>query len=106
MPLWLATAPFVVAAQSAARRALLQSAGVAGEVRPAEIDERGLEAVAPAQAPEAVAALLACAKASAVARRLPGRLVIGADQVLSLDGKRFGKPADHAAARAQLRALC
>ena len=39
-------------------------------------------------------------------RRLhPGRLVLGADQTLALGAKRFAKPADRAAARAQLRAL-
>jgi septum formation protein len=31
--------------------------------------------------------------------------VLGADQTLALDGKQFSKPADRAAARAQLRAL-
>lgn len=106
MPLWLAATPLVLASQSAVRRALLQSAGVTVEICPADIDERSLEAAAPAQLPESIAALLARAKASAVAQRLPGRLVLGADQVLALDGKRFSKPADRIAARAQLRALC
>ena len=49
--------------------------------------------------------LLARAKATAIARHYPGRLVLGADQVLALDGKRFTKPADLSAARAQLHAL-
>jgi septum formation protein len=106
MSLWLAATPLVLASQSTVRRALLQSAGIAVEVCPADIDERGLEAAAPAQAPNSVAALLACAKATAVARRMAGRLVLGADQVLSLDGRRFSKPADRAAAGAQLHALC
>jgi len=35
----------------------------------------------------------------------PGRLVIGADQTLALGRRRFDKPRDHAAARAQLREL-
>ena len=60
---------------------------------------------APSASPAAMAALLARAKASAVARLRPGRLVLGADQILALDAKRFTKPADRAAARAQLRAL-
>jgi septum formation protein len=57
------------------------------------------------QTPDAVAALLAREKASAIARSMPGRLVLGADQVLGLDNQRFSKPNDRAAARVQLRAL-
>ena len=40
-----------------------------------------------------------------MARSNPGRLVLGADQTLALGTKRLAKPADQAAARAQLRAL-
>jgi septum formation protein len=105
MPLWLAADPLVLASGSSARRTLLKAAGIAIAVVPADLDERALEAGAPALAPPAVAALLARAKASSVAQRRPGRLVLGADQMLELDGKRFAKPADRAAARAQLRAL-
>jgi septum formation protein len=69
------------------------------------LDERGLEARAGSAAPGAIAALLAREKASVVARLYPGRLVLGADQTLALGVKRFAKPADRAAARAQLQAL-
>lgn len=105
MPLWLAAAPLVLASKSAIRRSLLETAGVPVEVSPADVDERGLEAEAPVQAPVAVAALLARAKALVVDGAKPGRLVLGADQTLSLDGRRFSKPADRKAARAQLVAL-
>lgn len=101
--LWLAADPLVLASRSQVRQALLEAAGIPVEVRPADLDERGLEAGA--SAPDAVAALLARAKASAVARTNPGRLTLGADQTLALGGKRFTKPADRAAARAQLAAL-
>ncbi len=40
-----------------------------------------------------------------MAKLNPGRLTLGADQTLALDTERFAKPADRAAARAQLRAL-
>jgi septum formation protein len=102
---WLATAPLVVASRSAIRRTLLETAGVPTEVCPADIDERRIEARAPLQAPVAIAALLAREKASVVAQLRPGRLILGADQTLSLDGARFAKPADRAAARVQLRRL-
>ena len=105
MPLWLATAPLVLASRSPVRRTLLEAAGVPVEISPADIDERGVEAGAPLQAPVAIAALLAREKAAVIAERNRGRLVLGADQTLSLDGRRFTKPADRAAARAQLRAL-
>jgi len=59
----------------------------------------------PSETPAAVAALLARQKALAVAALHPARLVLGADQVLTLDAELFSKPADRAAARAQLRAL-
>jgi septum formation protein len=105
MPLWLAAVPLVLASRSAVRRTLLEAAGVPVEICPADIDERGVEAGAPLQAPVAIATLLAREKASVIAARNRGRLVLGADQTLSLDGRRFTKPADRAAARAQLRAL-
>ena len=105
MPLWLAEEPLVLASRSKARRMLLAAAGVPLDVRPAELDERSLEAAAPAAAAGATAALLAREKAAAVARLNPGRLTLGADQTLALGAERFVKPADRAAARAQLCAL-
>lgn len=106
MSLWLASDPLVLASKSAVRRALLEAAGVPVETHPADLDERGLEIGAGSEAPAAIAAHLARAKASAVAGLHPGRLVLGADQTLALDSKVFSKPADRAAARVQLRALC
>ena len=105
MTLWLAGEPLVLASSSRIRRTLLSGAGIPVDVRPADLDERAIEAGAPVQAPGATAALLARAKASAVARLNPGRLTLGADQTLALGAERFAKPADRAAARRQLQAL-
>jgi len=105
MGLWLAAVPVVLASGSVVRRKLLEAAGIPVEVRPASLDERAVEAMAPRDDPSAVAALLARAKALRVAKDLPGRLVVGADQTLALGNRRFDKPADRAAARAQLQAL-
>jgi len=105
MPLWLAAQPLVLASKSAARRALLQAAGVAIEIRPAEIDERAVEARAGIAPAGEVAALLAREKAKAAAAASPDRIVVGADQTLALGVRRFSKAADRAAAREQLRAL-
>jgi len=105
MTLWLASAPLVLASRSAARRAVLEAAGIPIELCPADLDERALEAAATAADPTAIAAMLAREKASLVGKSHPGRLVLGADQTLALGSKRFSKPADRLGARAQLQAL-
>jgi septum formation protein len=105
MLLWLAASPLVLASKSKIRRSLLTAAGIPIEVRAADLDERSVEAGAPTNKPNDVAAHLAREKALLVGRSDLGRLIVGADQVLALDGKRFGKPSDRVAARAQLRAL-
>jgi septum formation protein len=105
MPLWLAARPLMLASKSAARRALLEAAGIPIEIEAADIDERGIEARAGLTDPEAVAALLAREKAKAVAAKHAGRLVLGADQTLALGARRFSKAADRAGAREQIAAL-
>ena len=105
MPLWLAGEPLVLASKSAIRYALLRDAGVPVEVQPADIDERTIEQQNPARDAGELAALLAREKARTIAARLPGRLVLGADQTLAFGERRFAKPGDRAGARAQLEAL-
>lgn len=105
MALWLGPQPLILASQSKARRAMLEAAGLAVEVRPAALDERAVEARAGGDDPAALAALLAREKALAVAHDLPGRIVVGADQTLAFGAHRFHKAADRAAAAQQLRAL-
>src|SRR5215470_4704050 len=105
MSLWLAGQPLVLASKSTVRQAILRDAGLPIEVVPADIDERGIEQQAPAPDAGAAASLLAREKARSVAARMPGRLVLGADQTLALGARRFSKPPDLAAARAQLAAL-
>ena len=102
----------VLASSSATRRALLTRAGLAFEALPAAVDEAALkEACQAATIPaEDAAIILAEAKAERIARRVPDALVIGGDQLLVCkmeDGTErwFDKPADMAAARAQLQAL-
>jgi septum formation protein len=105
MSLWRGAAPLVLASRSRARQAMLEAAGIPLEIRVADIDERALEAQSGVHEPDRLAALLARAKAEAVARELPDRLVLGADQTLALGSARYVKPVDRLAARAQLRAL-
>ena len=105
MPLWLAAHPLMLASKSAARRALLEAAGIPIEIEPADIDERAFEARAGADDAEMAAMLLAREKAKAVAAKHPGRLVLGADQTLALGERRFSKASDRAGAREQLAVL-
>lgn len=106
MPLWLIDKPLVLASKSAVRHALLRDAGIPVEVAPADIDERTIEQRADTGDAGEIAALLAREKARVIATRLPGRLVLGADQTLALGARRFSKPRDLAAAGDQLKALC
>jgi septum formation protein len=105
MSFWGAEKPLVLASRSAARRALLEAARIPCEIHPADLDERALERSAGSVTPAALAAMLADAKAKAVAQAMPGRLVLGADQTLGFGARIFSKPADHNAARTQLELL-
>ncbi|KQT19918.1 septum formation inhibitor Maf [Methylobacterium sp. Leaf399] len=102
--LWTRSDPLLLASASPTRRLLLEGAGLTVEACAADVDERGLEA-AGHDGPAALALVLAQAKARAVAQRFPGRLVVGADQVLSCDGALLHKPADLAQAREQIAML-
>ncbi len=103
--LWRAPAPLLLASASATRRDLLTGAGLPVETAPARIDERALEAEGGDVAPAELARRLARAKAREVAARHPGRVVVGADQVLECEGRVFHKPADPAAAHDHLTRL-
>lgn len=105
MPLWLAHQPLVLASRSDIRGKILAAAGLRFEIRPAQLDERAVEAAAGPADAAAAARLLACAKAEAVAASNPGRPVLGADQTLARAAQRFTKPRDRDDAAAQLKAL-
>ena len=84
---------------------MLENAGIPVESAPADIDERAIEAQSGAADPARVATLLAREKAKHVAAAKAGRIVLGADQVLTCEGRRLSKPRDIAAGRDQLRYL-
>lgn len=104
---WRGTAPLVLASQSPARQGLLRAAGIPFEICAAAIDERGIEAPLVASGANAadIALHLSRAKALPVSMKMPGQLVIGADQTLCLEGRLFAKPDGRTAATAQLEAL-
>lgn len=95
----------VLASGSAARRALLDHAGLAFEVMAADVDEAAVKRAGRGEGAEATALRLAAMKAQAVSARRPDALVIGADQLLVCGDAWFDKPATTEAARTQLRAL-
>ncbi|WCS23996.1 Maf family protein [Methylobacterium sp. NMS14P] len=102
---WTGPQPLLLASTSPTRRLLLESAALPVETAAPDVDERALEAASAGLSPPDLALALARAKAESVAARHPGRIVLGADQVLDLVGTVFHKPADARAARAQLALL-
>jgi septum formation protein len=97
----------ILASRSPTRRQLLAGAGFSFAAEPVEIDERGLEAAwrAAGAAPVDIARRLAAAKAATVAVHHPDAVVIGADQVLVVEGELLHKADDLTSARAQLDRL-
>ena len=100
-------APLILASASAGRAAVLRDAGLDFRQLPADLDERALEAAARDGRPggDNLALMLATAKAVHVSRAEPDALVIGADQVMSCEGRLYQKSANIAAAREQLLEL-
>lgn len=96
----------ILASKSAARRAVLEGAGVPYEAVVAGVDEDAVKAslLAEGHGPREVADALAELKAIRVSRGREG-FVIGADQTLDLDGRLYDKVPDVAAARERLREL-
>ncbi len=105
MSLWLAAEPLVLASKSAARRAIIEAAGIPLEIVAADIDERAIEARAGPHGASDAAVMLAREKARVGGARIKGRFVVGADQTLALGRARFTKPFDRDTAREQLHAL-
>lgn len=95
---WPADLLLVLASRSPRRAELLTVAGIPHEVIPAGEVEAELAASLTDlhHDPAAYAVALAVAKARDVADRLPGRLVLGADTVVVLDGDILEKPVDQA----------
>jgi len=99
--------PIVLASASKVRRALLEAAGLEVLADPAAVDEVAVKESLAAEgaSPADIAHALAELKALQVSPRHPGKIVLGADQILDCQGRRFDKPESLDGARAQLRAL-
>jgi septum formation protein len=91
----------ILASSSPIRRHLLEAAGIEHEAVSPALDEADLKAHH--AEPSDVAPELAKAKALAVSRARPSDWVIGSDSVVSVDGRRFDKPASREEAADHLR---
>ena len=96
----------ILASESAVRRRLLEAAGLAFEVEIPSVDEEAAKASLRAEGlkPRDQADALAELKALSVSRRRPG-FVIGADQMLAIEGETLDKPKNIAEARDHLMRL-
>ncbi|MQB45576.1 Maf-like protein [Rhizobium sp. ICMP 5592] len=101
------TMPLILASSSPFRRMLMENAGLHFQALAADIDERAIEAPLERDGagPDAVALVLAKAKAKEVSDRFAGSLVIGSDQTMSLGSQVFHKPKTMAEAEGHLRSL-
>lgn len=92
---------FILASQSPRRRELLSMLGLEFEIVTADIDE-----TVDRQLPvDAAVAEISKKKAEAVGRARPGRLIVSADTVVTVDGHVLGKPHTEEEAKAMLRSL-
>lgn len=98
--------PVILASKSAARRAVLEGAGVPFEAAVSGVDEEALKAamLARRETPKHIAEALAEAKAVRISAARAG-LVIGADQTLELEGGLYDKVETLDAARERLQRL-
>lgn len=91
----------ILGSSSIYRKELLQRLRLPFEVMVPDLDETPL----PEESPPQTALRLAAAKAAAIGKLSGPALIIGSDQVATLDGQQIGKPGDHAKALAQLQLM-
>lgn len=97
----------VLASGSATRKQMLEAAGLAFEVDKPRMDEEAAKASLRAEGlkPRDQADMLAELKAISVSNRRGDDFVIGADQMLAMEGETFDKPQNRDEARAHLLRL-
>ncbi len=95
----------ILASKSAARRAMLENAGVPFAVQVADVDEDAVKVRHDPADAAGLAVELARVKALAVSRREPNAWVLGADQTLAFDGGLISKAGSLGEARDRLSAM-
>ena len=96
--------PLVLASGSPCRKHLLLGLGIEFLVDPSTIDESAGSGGA-AKSPAQTAETWACLKAGSVSAGHPDSWVLGADTIVVLDARIFGKPSGRSEAVEMLRAL-
>src|SRR5438445_2541229 len=91
----------ILGSSSKYRKELLSRLHLPFEVMAPHIDETAYAG----ESPEATALRLAQQKAAAISAMVPNALVIGSDQVATLDGEQIGKPGTHENALKQLQKM-
>lgn len=92
------TSRLILGSSSIYRQELLGRLRIPFEVMAPAIDERPL----PGESADLTALRLAKEKALAISRTMSDAIIIGSDQVATLDGRQIGKPGTHEKALAQL----
>lgn len=95
------TNSLVLGSASPRRADLLRQIGLSFDVITSDVDETLL----PGEDPSTYCTRIARDKARDVASRCEGRVIIGADTVVVIDGGILGKPADESEARSMLEKL-
>ena len=91
----------ILGSSSIYRKELLSRLNIPFETMAPDIDETPNDG----ESSEATAIRLAKEKAIAISARTPNALVIGSDQVATLDGEQIGKPGTHENALKQLKKM-
>ncbi|WP_076591699.1 Maf-like protein [Herminiimonas arsenitoxidans] len=94
-------ARLILGSSSVYRKELLSRLHLPFEVMVPNIDETAL----PHESPDTTALRLAQQKAAAIATQAPNSLIIGSDQVATLDDEQIGKPGTHENALKQLQKM-
>jgi septum formation protein len=92
----------ILASQSASRRAMLTAAGVSFEARASDVDEGAIKRELIGVPACEIAGILAEAKALGVSIGATGRLVLGGDSLVEVEGRLFDKPVSRAQAAEHL----
>jgi septum formation protein len=96
--------PIILASGSLRRQEYFRLMGLPFTIMPAKLDERPREG----QAPREYSQEMAVRKINTIAEQLRGRIprwICGADTVIAVDGKIFGKPSDRSDAKSMIERL-
>ena len=88
------TNKIILASKSKVRKDILDKNGIGCEVEPSNVDEDIVKASLKKEkaTPEIISKNLAELKANKISMKKPGKIVLGADSVIDLDGELISKP--------------